>query len=79
MDGQSFVAPHDQCASTLQEYVEQAQKTCNMLSEFKDKQPSAAELMAVTVERSRENEVQRKYMEVRERLLEAAQRDYRRG
>jgi DNA-binding ferritin-like protein len=78
MDGRSFVTLHDQCAETLQEYVAQAEKMCSMLRNLKDKPLSATELKRLMVQRSRENEAHRKYMEIRERLLEVAQRDYRR-
>jgi hypothetical protein len=79
MDGQAFVVLHDQCAETLHEYVAEAEKTCSMLRNFKDKPPSATQLRSIMVQRSRENEAHRKYMEIRERLLEVAQRDYRQG
>jgi hypothetical protein len=78
MNGLSFVALYDQCAETVQEYVAQAEKTCSMLRNFKDKPPSATELKSIMMQRSRENEAHRKYMEIRERLLDVAQRDYRR-
>lgn len=79
MDGQSFGVLHDQCAEALQQYVAQAEKMCAMLRNFKDKPFSATELKSIMVQRSRENEAHRKYMDIRERLLEVAQRDYRRG
>ena len=67
---------HERCVSALREYMAQAVKTCNMLRNFTDKSPSTTELKGITVQRSRENEAHRKYMELRERLLEAAQRAY---
>jgi hypothetical protein len=79
MDERSFVAIYEQCSSALKEYVAQAEETCNMLRGLEGKPLNAADLKSVMAQRSRENEAHRKYMEVRERLLEAAQRGYRAG
>jgi hypothetical protein len=58
----------------LREYLAEAETTCNMLRNLKDKRPSATELKSIMVQRSRGNEAHGKYMEIRERLLEIAQR-----
>jgi hypothetical protein len=74
MDEQFLVALHGQCAEALQEYVAQAEKTCAMLRNLESKPQGATELKRIMVQRSRENEAHRKYMVIRERLLEIAQR-----
>jgi hypothetical protein len=78
MDDKFSEALHEQCVSRLREYVAQAETTCAMLRQFKDKPPSGDELKSIMVQRSSENEAHRKYMEVREHLFEVTQRDYRR-
>jgi hypothetical protein len=79
MDEQSFLALQRECSDTLQEYVVGAEKTCDMLSMCKGEPLNFSDLRMAMAQRSKENEVHRRYMEVRERLFTAAQLGYRRG
>jgi hypothetical protein len=75
MAKQALVALERECSSTLQTYIDQARKTCSMLRMSKG-EPLTADNRKIMHQRSLENEAHERYMEVRERLFEVAQRGY---
>jgi hypothetical protein len=76
MDKQFLVALGRECNSTLQAYIDHARKTCSMLRKAKGEALSAGDLRKIMHQRSLENEAHARYMRIRERLFEVAQRGY---
>jgi PP-loop superfamily ATP-utilizing enzyme len=76
MAKEALVALQRECSSTLQTYIDQARKTCSMLRMSKGEPLTADNLRKIMHQRSLENEAHERYMEVRERLFEVAQRGY---
>ena len=79
MDEQSFFALVRECSDTLNAYMAEAKKTCEMLTDCRGKRLDINDRRRITAQRSAENEMQQKYMRVRERLFEAAHFGYGSG
>jgi HPt (histidine-containing phosphotransfer) domain-containing protein len=60
------------CLDALQEYFAEAQKTVALVRRYPKEPRSAAEHHQILVQRDREAEAQRRYLQVRKLLLHAA-------
>lgn len=59
----------DECLHALSDYVSQAQRTCDLLGDLKGDSLSLDRLLAIVANTQAENEIQRSYMVLRQRLF----------
>jgi len=60
----------DECLSALLNYARQAKKTCQLLGEIEGNSLSLERLLAILEQTQVEDEVQRSYMTLRQRLFD---------
>jgi hypothetical protein len=76
IDEQLFAVLLEECREALKLYIAEAEKTCAVLSQFKGKRLDMNGRQRITAQCSTENEMQHRYMRVRERLFETIQLRY---
>jgi hypothetical protein len=76
MDEHLFAVLVRECGDALKLYMAEAEKTCAMLNECKGKRLETSDEQRIMAQRATENEAQRRYLRVRERLFEVAQLGY---
>lgn len=59
----------DQCLNAFSNYIRQAQKTCELLSNGKDQSLSLERLLAILAHTQAENDIRKSYIELRQRLF----------
>ena len=59
----------DECFNALSDYVRQAHKTCELLSNIEDQTLSFERLLAILAHAQAENDVHKSYLELRQRLF----------
>jgi hypothetical protein len=57
------------CLNALSNYVRQAQRTCELLSNAQDQSLSLEQLLAILAHTQIENDIQKSYIELRQRLF----------
>jgi hypothetical protein len=62
-------ALREQCLHALSNYVRQAQKTCELLSNDEDQSLSLERLLAILAHTQAEDDIRNSYIELRQRLF----------
>jgi hypothetical protein len=60
----------DECLNALSNYVRQAQKTCELLGDLEGNSLSLGQLLALLANTQAEDEIQKVYMTLRQRLFD---------
>ena len=76
MNAQEFELLHAECGDTLQRYMQEASRMCELLSHCQPGAMSLEQRSEIHAQRSLENEAYRRYQHVRTRLLDAVRIGY---